>query len=395
MRVAFGIIGGGFWTGGLNYLESLVSAIRDRPSLGVEPILFAGPDADPAILDRLAPFLAEAPHVSSAWRRTGGLRACRRLQGVVLQRDSIAERALRRMSADVVFQHSVWYGLRFRVPTVAWIADFQHVRCPEMFSVANRIKRNFGYRMLSHSADALVFSSLDALNDCRTYFPHATPRAHALPFVPLLGPMASPDSLGALLAKYDLPSKFIFLPNQLWKHKNHLAVVAALERLRTSSDGPVVVACGNPEDYRHPDHPQRVMDAARSPSLGGTFRFLGMIPRADLTGLMRLSAALINPSLLEGWSTTVEEAKWMGVPLLLSDIGVHREQAGSRARFFDPHSPDAIASVLAEAWPQLEAGPRPAQEAQSRVEHTAARGDFAESFARIAGSVIATGGRRS
>lgn len=390
MRVAFGIIGGGFWTGGLNYLESLVSAIRDRPSLGVKPLLFAGPDADAATLDRLAPYLAEPPHISAAWRRTGALRACRRMQGVVLQRDSIAERALRSMSADAVFQHSVWYGLRFRVPTVAWIADFQHRRCPEMFSALNRLKRDIGYRMLSHSADALVLSSRDALNDCRTYFPHVTGRSHALPFVPLIGAMPGPETLGPLLGTYNLPRKFIFLPNQLWKHKNHLAVIAALERLRASGDCPTVVACGNPADYRSPDHPQRVIDAAKSPALGGSFRFLGMIPRDHLTGLMRLSAALINPSFLEGWSTTVEEAKWMGVPLLLSDLGVHREQAGARARYFDPHSPESIAKVLADAWPALEPGPRPTREAETRIEHAEARGAFADSFARIVESAIAS-----
>jgi hypothetical protein len=66
MRVAFGIIGGAFWTGGLNYLESLVSALQDRRNLGITPVLFAGPDADPSILDRLAPFFPEAPHISPA-----------------------------------------------------------------------------------------------------------------------------------------------------------------------------------------------------------------------------------------------------------------------------------------------------------------------------------------
>lgn len=37
----------------------------------------------------------------------------------------------------------------------------------------------------------------------------------------------------------------------------------------------------------------------------------------------------VNPSFYEGWSTTVEEAKSIGVPLLLSDIPVHREHGAS------------------------------------------------------------------
>jgi glycosyltransferase involved in cell wall biosynthesis len=47
---------------------------------------------------------------------------------------------------------------------------------------------------------------------------------------------------------------------------------------------------------------------------------------------MRASTALINPSLFEGWSTTVEEAKSTGTPMILSDLGVHREQAEGMAR---------------------------------------------------------------
>ena len=389
MRVAFGVIGGAFWTGGLNYLESLVSALQDRRSLGITPLLFAAPDADQAIVDRLAPYFPEPPRVSPAWCRTGPRRALRRISSVVLQRDSIAEREFRRMSADVVFQHSVWYGLRFRVPTVAWIADFQHRRCPEMFSARNRLARDIGYRMLSHSADALVLSSADALNDCRALYPHAAVRCHALPFVPRLGAVAPASALHELLGRYGLPPKFIFLPNQLWLHKNHLAVIAALELLGRSGDRPMVVACGNPEDYRHPDHPQRVIAAAASPSLRGSFRFLGMIPRADLTGLMRLSAAVINPSLSEGWSTTVEESKALGVPMLLSDIPVHREQAMDMARYFDPRSPESIAATLRAAWPELEAGPRPERESLARAAHAQARLAFAGLFAQIAASAAA------
>jgi hypothetical protein len=34
------------------------------------------------------------------------------------------------------------------------------------------------------------------------------------------------------------------------------------------------------------------------------------------------------------------------VPLLLSDIPVHREQAGGKAMYFDPHSADSAADAI-------------------------------------------------
>jgi glycosyltransferase involved in cell wall biosynthesis len=64
--------------------------------------------------------------------------------------------------------------------------------------------------------------------------------------------------------------------------------------------------------------------------------------------LLRASLALINPSRFEGWSTTVEEAKSFGVPLILSDIDVHREQTGGTARYFGVDDSGMLADHLWE-----------------------------------------------
>jgi hypothetical protein len=62
---------------------------------------------------------------------------------------------------------------------------------------------------------------------------------------------------------------------------------------------------------------------------------------------MRTCTALINPSMSEGWSTPVEEAKSLAVPMLLSNLRVHREQAGDRAYYFDPQAAEQLASLMA------------------------------------------------
>jgi glycosyltransferase involved in cell wall biosynthesis len=60
--------------------------------------------------------------------------------------------------------------------------------------------------------------------------------------------------------------------------------------------------------------------------------------------------ALINPSLFEGWSTTVEEAKSLGKRIILSNIRVHLEQNPPGGLFFDPNDPNDLSIRLAEAW---------------------------------------------
>ena len=70
------------------------------------------------------------------------------------------------------------------------------------------------------------------------------------------------------------------------------------------------------------------------------------MPYSDVIALMRYSVAVINPSLFEGWSTTVEEAKSLGKSILLSDIPVHREQSPVRGHFFKANSAEQLAEEM-------------------------------------------------
>ena len=55
-------------------------------------------------------------------------------------------------------------------------------------------------------------------------------------------------------------------------------------------------------------------------------KVLGFISREDQLTLMQAAVAVMQPSLFEGWSTVVEDAKSMSVPLVASAISVHQEQ---------------------------------------------------------------------
>ena len=80
-----------------------------------------------------------------------------------------------------------------------------------------------------------------------------------------------------------------------------------------------------------------------------------MVPYADLISLMWHSVAIINPSLFEGWSSTVEEAKSMGKKIILSDIPVHREQNPERGVFVDPYDPERMAKALRRVMDEFDA----------------------------------------
>jgi len=382
-RVAFTIFGGDGWTGGINYLRNLVSALAELPGRPVTPVLFVAPDTPVASLAEITPYLSQPPVVVAGWAGDPATRRQRLWQSSVLQNDRVSAVAFERESIDVVFVHAAWYGLRFTFPTLAWIADFQHRHLPQMFSLGNRLKRDFGYAALSRCATAVMLSSEDARRDCERFYVHTQGRTCVLPFAVRMDPSAIQGDATVVADRYQLPERFFYLPNQLWKHKNHIQVLKALRLLQQRGIPVVVAASGNPKDSRNPTHPERVLSLVHEWGLVENFRFLGLIPYADLMPLMRASVAVVNPSLFEGWSTTVEEAKALGVPLLLSDLAVHREQTqAGEAQYFDPHSPESIADALALAW-QRPPTERVARESSAINRYKIDRERFAARFASI------------
>ena len=70
------------------------------------------------------------------------------------------------------------------------------------------------------------------------------------------------------------------------------------------------------------------------------------IPLQEVKTLQAYSCAVIQPSLFEGWNTSVEESKQIGKRILLSDIPVHREQNPENGVFFDPHNAEELAHLM-------------------------------------------------
>lgn len=344
MRVAFPLISASNWTGGYNYLFNLVRALSLHCPDAVTPLLMCGDDVRD---DETAPFaqlpgveLVRAPELNRA-RRTRSL-ALALLRGV----DEPLRRLLIRHRVDVVFENAQFFGRRLGIPAIAWLPDFQHRQMPQLFSRFARMKRDMGFRAQIAAGRTVMLSSHDACSDCERFYPATKGRTNAVHFAV---PPPPPDNAAAreVAQGYGLPQDFFYLPNQFWIHKNHMLVADALALLREQGRRVVVAASGNTRDPRDPQYYPRLCEKIRSLGLQEDFRLLGLIPYPHLGALMQASAALLNPSLFEGWSTTVEEARSLGVPLILSDLPVHREQAGDGASYFDRHSSAALAESLA------------------------------------------------
>jgi glycosyltransferase involved in cell wall biosynthesis len=375
-RVAFTLISAANWlsTGGYNYLVNLAQVLSAHAGNRVQMVLFVGTDTVPA---NLAPFAAIAGvEIVPASAFDDARRNQRLRQALSTGCDRIAARAFHEHRIDVLFECAQFYGWRFPFPSVAWITDFQHRHLPELFSFRAYWKRDLGFRAQILSRRQVMLSSEDSRSDCEAFFPQSIGRTSVVRSAMLPPELSDVDHDRAIVSGYQLPECYFYLPNQFWKHKNHRTVIEALRILRQKGLSPVVAASGREEDYRHPQHFTRLQALVSAYGLTDNFRFLGIVPRPHVYALMRLSTALINPSLSEGWSTPVEEAKSLGVPMLLSDLCVHREQAGTRAQYFHPQAAEQLASLMA----RHEDLPAPARRARE-IEAIAAAQHRAKQFA--------------
>jgi glycosyltransferase involved in cell wall biosynthesis len=228
---------------------------------------------------------------------------------------------------------------------VQWVPDFQEDRLPELFDPAERAtrQRHNAERFASHAH--VMVSSEDVANDLRRFYPRSRAAVHVIRFASFLPPEAETVDVAELRARYGLPERYFLCANQLWKHKNHAVILHALAG--APDDLPPIAFTGREEDYRDPDYAPSLKALAEKLKLGDRVRFLGFLPRLDQLGLMRGAVAVVQPSLCEGWSTVIEDAKALGRPVIASDLAVHREQLGEGAELFDPCDPAALARLLA------------------------------------------------
>ena len=101
----------------------------------------------------------------------------------------------------------------------------------------------------------------------------------------------------------------------------------------------------------------RILQAIAAAGLHEQVRVLGMLPDVEFGSLIRAAAAVVQPSLFEGWSTVIQDCKALGRPLICSDLPVHREQAPDALEFFECERADRLADAIAAHWGRLQAGP--------------------------------------
>jgi glycosyltransferase involved in cell wall biosynthesis len=230
----------------------------------------------------------------------------------------------------------------------------------------------------------IVFSSESAAADFRRFYPKAATEPKVLHFHTNPTPAWFEGDPTAVQRQFHLPDKFLLVSNQFWQHKNHSTLFAALGLLRERGLQPALVCTGQTSDFRKKDYFNSLLRQIHESGIASQVYVLGLIDRTEQIQLMRRCVAVVQPSLFEGWSTVLEDARALGKGVIASDIAVHREQKPPGCSFFTKDSPEDLAeAITAVLRTEDTAGPNFETEATARAAAEQAMLQYGRDFLTI------------
>jgi glycosyltransferase involved in cell wall biosynthesis len=243
---------------------------------------------------------------------------------------------------DLLFSpFTVPYFWRPGIPSISIVYDLQQVTYPEFFSPEQRLNRQRHIQDACTRSEGVVCISDYVRGTLLAGFDVRPERVTTIPLGLLRETArADPEVIDRLGLK---DAEFLLYPANFWPHKNHLGLFEAISvYLAAHPDSRLRLVCtGAPNTLLH-----SLQAAARTRLPSDTVVFPGYLAEQELAALLDACAALIFPSLYEGFGMPILEAMAAEKPVLCSKVTSLPEVAGDAAIYFDPTDPRQIAESI-------------------------------------------------
>ena len=247
-----------------------------------------------------------------------------------------------------------WLGDRRDVTSVVMLHDVIPLDHPGLVTANSSSHHARMVRTAARHADGLIVTTAHALDRISaTLDKQGRPQ---LPVhvrrLPLPQPFATTGIVEAALAG----RHYFVVCATVEPRKNHALLLDVWRRLvaRLGDAAPHLVLAGTP-GWKARDILRPIEE---SPLLRGRVHHVSGLSSPSLVRLMRGSAAVLCPSLAEGFGLPVLEANALGVPTIASDIAAHRQIASDATILLPPLDPGRWeASILAHGPAGMRAFP--------------------------------------
>lgn len=251
-------------------------------------------------------------------------------------------RAARRYSVDLVHSPATLGPRRTAVPHVVTVHDMLYWSHPDFMTTPLYTEPvKWMERVVSRNARRIITDSPGSESEIIKYL-KVDPAI--IDVVPLAG--GHPQGVDRSLAGTEGP--MILAMGNRRPHKNWGSLPRAIALLPVEQRPRVVITGGRGDDPLAP--------LVEELNVGEWVELRGWVDDDEVAHLYSTATALAIPSLAEGFSLPALEAMSAGVPVLLSDIDVHRYVGGDAARYFAPQDDASLAGLISEivADPELQ-----------------------------------------
>jgi glycosyltransferase involved in cell wall biosynthesis len=330
------------WIGGSYYFINLVYALKQLNDIEKPHIVIVSESnaALNVIEETGYPYLS---YLSSKFHYNIVERVLNKISKILFKTQLI-KKSFPVNTIDVLFGYYEQLFMYEKCRKIYWIPDLQDKYYPQYLGVDVAKSRKLQHEKLAYSNSEVLFSSHDSKEDFEKFYPKSICKKDVVQFAVTL-PNYNNININDVLLKYNINQPYFISPNQFWSHKNHITVIKAVELLKQKGISINVIFTGN-EQTGGGGYANELKEYVTNAGLQNNCQFLGFIDRKEQLILMKHSRAVVQPSLFEGWSTVVEDAKCMGKYLILSDLKVHHEQLDKNVSFFTPQNFTQLASIL-------------------------------------------------
>jgi len=243
------------------------------------------------------------------------------------------------------FLNTTFEGVTLTIPFSAIVWDLQHrlqPQFPEVSANGRWEHRETFYSNVLRRAAFVIVGTQAGKDEVQRFYNVPDEKIRILPHPTPSFALDESASAAGTLAKFNLPPNYIFYPAQFWSHKNHAAIVRAVDHLK-KIDNLRLPAVFTGSDQGHERSVRELVDKLQ---LRDQIFFLGHVSREELKALYQNALCLCYVSFFGPENLPPLEAFGLGCPVIAADVPGASEQLTDAAIRVNPSNDLEIANAL-------------------------------------------------
>lgn len=266
-----------------------------------------------------------------------------------LWRSNAVRHDLKRLDIDLYhgLSHEIPIGLqRTSIRSVVTMHDLIFERYPNQYKALDVAVYRKKFRYACTHADMIIAISQQTQQDLQQFYnvPAEKIKVCYQSCNTSFQQMTTEEQRNAVRVKYSLPKEYFLYVGSVIERKNLLTICKALKQLSGSAAMPLAVI-GTGGAYM-----QQVKQYLQEAGLTNKVLFLseraGGVVGEDMPAIYQGAAAMIYPSVFEGFGIPILEALWSQTPVITSNISCMPETGGNAAYYINPHSVDEMVHAM-------------------------------------------------